>query len=63
MNFRLADKEKRVKRFKVLKKYITNKKPTKREREREREREILPALRCAVLLALFILVNYKMFCF
>ena len=39
MNFRLKNKEKRVKRFKGLKKYITNKKLT-REREREREREI-----------------------
>ena len=40
MNFSLKNKEKRVKRFKGLKKYITNKKLTnERERERERERE------------------------
>ena len=37
MNFRLKNKEKRVKRFKGLKKYITDKKLTN-ERERERER-------------------------
>ncbi len=41
MNFRLKNKEKRVKRFKGLKKCITNKKLTN-ERERERERNSLP---------------------
>ena len=38
VNFRLKNKQKRVKKFKGLKKYITNKKLTN-ERERERERE------------------------